>query len=178
MAEFTEIYKQSGSLCRFSPNGEYIATAVQQRLVIRDTHSLQILQLFNCTDSIQEIEWACDSDLILVASYKLGTFQVWSLEDEKWTAQIDEGIVGCSLVKFAPDGRHILSFSDFELRITVWSLITKEAIYLQYPKFTNRGHQFRADGSYFALAERIDLKDYISIFDTLDWTLVKVPATN
>jgi WD40 repeat protein len=173
MADFTEIYKQSGSLCFFSPNGEYVATAVQKRLVIRETHSLQIVQLYNCLDTIEEIVWAADSDLILVASYKLGSFQVFSISDETWTAQIDEGIHGCSRVEFAPDARHILSFSDYELLITIWSLITKEAMYIQYPKNIDRGHQFRSDGSYFCLLERIDGNDVISIFDTVDWTLTK-----
>jgi hypothetical protein len=117
MADFTEIYKQSGSLCYFSPNGEYIATAVQQRLVIRETNSLQIVQLYNCQDVIQDICWSNDSDLILVASYKMATFQIWSLTDESWAAQIDEGIVGCVKVQWAPDGRHILSFSNFEVKM-------------------------------------------------------------
>jgi hypothetical protein len=139
MADFTEIYKQTGSLCFFSPSGEYVATAVQQRLVIRETHSLQIVQLFNCRDTIQDIQWASDSDLILVASYKLGAFQLFSIQNEEWTAQIEEGIVGCARAYFAPDARHVLSFSDFELRITVWSLITKEAMYIQFPKFMDRG---------------------------------------
>jgi WD40 repeat protein len=174
MADFTEIYKQTGSLCFFSPNGEYVATAVQKRLVIRETHSLQIVQLFNCLDTVQEVTWSNDSDLILVASYRLASFQIFSLQDESWTAQVDEGMVGCSRVEFAPDGRHVLSFSDFEVRITIWSLITKEAMYIQFPKYIDRGHQFRSDGGYFCLLERIDSKDVISIFDTVDWTLTKV----
>ncbi len=117
MADFTEVYKQTNSLCVFSPNGEYIATAVQQRLVIRESHSLQIVQLYNCTDLIQDLTWSPASDLILVASYKLGIFQVFSLEDENWTCKVDEGLVGCVKVVFSPDSRHVLSFSDFQVII-------------------------------------------------------------
>ena len=115
MADFTEIYKQSNSLCKFSPNGEYIATAVQQRLVIRQTDTLQILQLYTCLDNIQDIHWAPDSDLILCCSYRLKTFQVWSLSNDKWTAEVDEGLAGCCLVMWAPDARHVLSFSEFNV---------------------------------------------------------------
>ena len=115
MADFTEVFKQSQGLVSFSPNGEFLATAVQQRLVIRESHSLQILQLFNCTDLIQHVSWSDGSDLILVASYKLGIFQVFSLEDEEWTAKVDEGILGCSKVIWAPDSRHVLSFSDYQV---------------------------------------------------------------
>jgi hypothetical protein len=117
MADFTEIYKQSSSLCRFSPNGEFVATAVQQRLVIRQTQTLQILQLYTCLDTIQYIEWCMDSDLILVASYKLKTFQVWKLSDEKWGAEVDEGLAGLVRLLWAPDGRHVLSFSDFNVNV-------------------------------------------------------------
>ncbi|KAJ3275834.1 WD repeat-containing protein wrap73 [Terramyces sp. JEL0728] len=165
MADFTEIFKQTDRLCRFSPNGEYIATAVQQRLVVREAHSLQILSLFNCNDQIQEIQWAKDSDLLLVGSYKQAKFQIWSLHDEKWTANIEEGVVGCVKLMWAPDARH--------LRITIWSLITKKPLYMQYPKYADRGYQFRTDGYYFAMVERAEGKDYISIFDCSDWTLAK-----
>ncbi len=115
MADFTEVFKQTQGIVTYSPNGEYIATAVQQRLVIRESHSLEILQLFNCTDLIQHVSWAPGSDLIMVASYKLGIFQVFSLQDEEWTAKVDEGILGCCRVMWAPDARHILSFSEFQV---------------------------------------------------------------
>ena len=46
-------------------------------------------------------------------------------------------------------------------------------MYLQFPKYADRGYAFRSDGKYFALAERMDCKDYISIFDCSDWTMIK-----
>ncbi|KAI8896244.1 hypothetical protein BC833DRAFT_541597 [Globomyces pollinis-pini] len=173
MADFTEIYKQTGNLCKFAPDGESIAIGINQRLVIRDAHSLDILHLFNCADNIQAIEWSQDSELILVASFRLKCFQVWSLKDQNWTAKIDEGLVGCVNVVWAPDSRHILSFSEFQLRITVWSLVTKSAVFIQHPKFSDKGFQFRSDGAYFAVAESYESKDFISIYDCSDWTLTK-----
>ena len=113
--DFTELYKQTGNICRFSPNGLYLATAVQYRLVIRDADSLQILHLFNCADPIQDIQWSPDSDLILSVNYKTGCMQIWSLRDELWKAKIEEGLAGCTRVLWAPDARHILSFSDFHV---------------------------------------------------------------
>ncbi|KAI8907719.1 hypothetical protein DFJ77DRAFT_475069 [Powellomyces hirtus] len=171
--DFTELYKQSSNLCRFSPNGLYLATAVQFRVVIRDAETLQIIHLFTCTDTVQLVEWSPDSELICCASFKLGQIQVWSLKKEDWTAKIEEGVAGCVGVKWTPDSRHLLSFSDYELRITIWSLVTKEACYIQYPKYVDRGHCFRKDGRYFALAERNDCKDYISVYDCEDWSLLK-----
>ncbi|KAJ3172057.1 WD repeat-containing protein wrap73 [Geranomyces variabilis] len=171
--DFTELYKQSSNLCRFSPDGLFLATAVQYRVVIRDAETLQILHLFTCTDTVQFIEWSPDSELVCCASFKLGAIQVWSVRNEDWTAKIEEGVAGCVGVRWTPDSRHLLSFSDYELRITIWSLVTKEACYIQYPKYVDRGHCFRKDGRYFALAERNDCKDYISVYDCEDWSLLK-----
>ena len=53
--DFTEIYKQTGH-CVFSPNGLYIATAVQYRLCIRDSETLAITHLYSCTDGISEVK--------------------------------------------------------------------------------------------------------------------------
>lgn len=61
-----------------------------------------------------------------------------------------------------------------QLRLTVWSLVTKKPIYIQYPKFTDKGHAFRKDGRYFAIAERLNGKDHVGIYDTLDWSMLKV----
>ncbi|ORX48102.1 YVTN repeat-like/Quino protein amine dehydrogenase [Piromyces finnis] len=172
--DFTELYKQTSNLCIFSPNGLYIAIAVQHRLVIRDAESLQIVQLFSCIDNIQAIEWSKDSEYILCASYKLGVIQVWSLSDQEWTAKINEGVVGLTRVQWAPDGRHIISFSDFKIRISIWSLITKEVIYIQYPKFNStKGFKFRKDGNYLAVAGRKDCKDFINIYECNEWSLLK-----
>ena len=33
---------------------------------------------------------------------------------------------------------------------------------------------FRSDGRYFAVAEKNKGKEYISIYDTIDWALAKV----
>lgn len=40
--EFTETYKQSGP-CAFSPNAQFLAVAVDYRLVVRDVLSLKVL---------------------------------------------------------------------------------------------------------------------------------------
>ena len=153
--DFTEIYKLSSSsvtgattagLAAFSPNGLYLATVVQYRLVIRDAESLQILHLFTCIDTIQAIEWSVDSTLILCASYKLGVVQVWSVaEPTDWTCKLDEGWIGLVRVAFTPDGRHIMCFSDFSvgesgLRViceneSLWSLCHRDQGFCSLSKY-------------------------------------------
>uniref|UniRef100_A0A9L0RTV6 WD repeat containing, antisense to TP73 n=1 Tax=Equus caballus TaxID=9796 RepID=A0A9L0RTV6_HORSE len=72
---FSEVFKLSGLLCKFSPDGKYLASCVQYRLVVRDVNTLQILQLYTCLDQIQHIEWSADSLFILCAMYKRGLVQ-------------------------------------------------------------------------------------------------------
>nr|XP_012316411.1 WD repeat-containing protein WRAP73 isoform X2 [Aotus nancymaae] len=170
---FSEVFKLSGLLCKFSPDGKYLASCVQYRLVVRDVNTLQIVQLYTCLDQIQHIEWSADSLFILCAMYKRGLVQVWSLEQPEWHCKIDEGSAGLVASCWSPDGRHILNTTEFHLRITVWSLCTKSVSYIKYPKACLQGTTFTRDGRYMALAERRDCKDYVSIFVCSDWQLLR-----
>ncbi|CAO2590198.1 WD repeat-containing protein WRAP73 [Lemmus lemmus] len=167
---FSESFKLSGLLCRFSPDGKYLASCVQYRLVIRDGKTLQILQLYTCLDQIQHIEWSADSLFILCAMYRRGLVQVWSLEQPEWHCKIDEGSAGLVASCWSPDGRHILNTTEFHLRITVWSLCTKSVSYIKYPKACQQGITFTRDGRYLALAERRDCRDYHFDTETQDLT--------
>ncbi|KAM4871817.1 WD repeat-containing protein WRAP73 [Thomomys bottae] len=170
---FSEVFKLSNLLCSFSPNGKYLASCVQYRLVIRDVSTLQILQLYTCLDQVQHIEWSADSLFILCAMYKRGVVQVWSLEQPEWHCKIDEGSAGLVASCWSPDGRHILNTTEFHLRTTVWSLCTKSISYIKYPKACQQGISFTRDGRYLALAERRDCRDYVSIFVCSDWQLLR-----
>ncbi|XP_065791971.1 WD repeat-containing protein WRAP73 isoform X3 [Muntiacus reevesi] len=170
---FSEVFKLSSLLCKFSPDGKYLASCVQYRLVVRDASTLQILQLYTCLDQIQHLEWSADSLFILCALYKRGLVQVWSLEQPEWHCKIDEGSAGLVASCWSPDGRHILNTTEFHLRITVWSLCTKSVSYIKYPKACQQGITFTRDGRYLALAERRDCRDYVSIFVCSDWQLLR-----
>ncbi|XP_006016278.1 WD repeat-containing protein WRAP73 isoform X1 [Alligator sinensis] len=170
---FSEGFKLSGLLCKFSPDGKRLASCVQYRLIVRDVNTLQILQLYTCLDQIQYVEWSSDSLFILCAMYKRGIVQVWSLEQPDWHCKIDEGSAGLVASCWSPDGRHILNTTEFHLRITVWSLCTKSVSYIKYPKACQQGIAFTKDGHYMALAERRDCKDFISLFVCSDWQLLR-----
>uniref|UniRef100_A0A669CB34 WD repeat containing, antisense to TP73 n=1 Tax=Oreochromis niloticus TaxID=8128 RepID=A0A669CB34_ORENI len=170
---FSEVFKQSNQLCKVSPDGKYLATCVQYRLVVRDVSTLQIMHLYTCLDQISHMEWSSDSLFILCAMYKRGLVQVWSLEQPDWHCKIDEGSIGLVSSRWSPDGRHILNTTEFHLRITVWSLCTKAVSYIKYPKACQKGIDFSRDGSYMALAERRDCKDFVSIFVCDDWHLLR-----
>jgi hypothetical protein len=59
--------------------------------------------------------------------------------------------------------------------VTVWSLVTGGAIYIQYPIHPDKGYAFRKDGRYMALAERHRSKDTIGIYNVKEqFRLVRV----
>ncbi|XP_004607262.1 WD repeat-containing protein WRAP73 [Sorex araneus] len=171
--DFSEMFKVSGQLCKFSPDGKYLASCVQYRLVVRDVRSLQVLRLFACLDRVQHLEWSADSLFLLCAMYKRGLVQVWSLEQPEWHCRIDEGSAGLVASCWSPDGRHVLNTTEFHLRITVWSLCTKSVSYIKYPKACQQGIAFTLDGRHMAVAERRDCKDYVSVFVCGDWQLLR-----
>ncbi len=140
--DFTEIYKQTSSLVEFSAGAHFIATAVQDRLIIRRADSFQITRTWlidaspsatsvlmsstkgkasaaarsSSEKSISHIGWSCDSEYLLAACAKSGTVQIFKLADEEWTAHIDSGAEGLVKAEWAPDGRTVLCFSEWGVR--------------------------------------------------------------
>ncbi|KAI0808176.1 YVTN repeat-like/Quino protein amine dehydrogenase [Fomes fomentarius] len=189
--DFTEIYKQTSSLVSFSPGTHFLLTAVENRLIIRRSDSFQIARtwlvdtspsptaaaLSNAGPSslrdkqgeggawITHAGWSCDSEYVLGACAKTGVVCVYKLRDEEWSAKIEAGSEGLVKAEWAPDGRTVLCFSEWGLRVTIWSLVTGAAIYVQYPIHPDRGYAFRKDSRYFVLAERHKSKDTLGVYD-------------
>ncbi|KAK8489787.1 hypothetical protein V6N11_046854 [Hibiscus sabdariffa] len=175
--EFTEAYKHTGPCC-FSPNARYIAAAVDYRLVIRDTLSFKVVQLFSCLDKISYIEWALDSEYILCGLHKRPMIQAWSLTQPEWTCKIDEGPAGIAYARWSPDSRHILTTSEFQLRLTVWSLVNTACVHVQWPKHASKGVSFTKDGKFAAICTRRDCKDYIHLLSCHNWEIMGVFAVD
>lgn len=73
---FSESFTASRGLVAFSPDGRYIGSCSQHRVVVRDVASLQILHLHTCLDPVQQLLWSPDSLLLLTAMFKRGIVQV------------------------------------------------------------------------------------------------------
>ena len=73
---FSESFTASRGLVEFSPDGRYIGSCSQHRVVVRDAASLQILHLHTCLDPVQQLLWSPDSLLLLTAMFKRGIVQV------------------------------------------------------------------------------------------------------
>lgn len=140
--DFTEIYKQSSGLVASSPHdAQYILTAVENRLIIRRSDTFQITHTWTVEDklaagatgqkgtstvsndvggdpAITGIGWSFDSRYILACSAGRGAVNVFSLLDEDWTARIQGGVEGIVKAEWAPDGRSVVCFSDWGVRVS------------------------------------------------------------
>ncbi|KAK3157146.1 hypothetical protein QOZ80_2AG0116810 [Eleusine coracana subsp. coracana] len=173
----TDAYKHTGPVC-FSPDARFVAVAVDYRLVVRDVASLKVVQLFSCMDKISSVEWAPDSEYILCGLYKRPMVQAWSLSQPDWTCKIDEGQAGIAYARWSPDSRHILTTSEFQLRLTVWSLVNTACVHVQWPKHASRGVSFTKDGKFAAICTRRDCKDYINFLSCQSWEIMGVFAVD
>jgi hypothetical protein len=77
-----------------------------------------------------------------------------------------------SYARFSPDSRRVLTISEFNVRLTIWSLIDRSTCYISYPKYADKGLSYTSNGYFMALAERKDTKDYVGIYYVGDWTIV------
>jgi WD40 repeat protein len=135
-------------------------------------YDLQVVQLFSCLDKISYIEWANDSEYILCGLNKRPMIQAWSLTQPEWTCKIDEGPAGIAYSRWSPDSRHILTTSDFQLRLTVWSLLNTACVHVQGPKHCSKGVSFTKDGKYAVICTRCDCKDYVNLLSCHTWEIM------
>jgi hypothetical protein len=62
---------------------------------------------------ITQISWSPDSEYVFAACAKLGLVYVFRMRDEEWSAHIETGTEGLLRAEWAPDGRHVLCFSEW-----------------------------------------------------------------
>jgi len=168
---FSNSIKYSG-LSSFSPNSVYLAIAKTNSLIIYDNEELKVIQKFSFQNPISKFLWSPDSSLVLIAFYKTGICEVRSISNPKWTCTINESQSGITNCLWTPDSRKIILFNDFNVRMSIWSLVDKSTIYINSPKFNNKCLLFSENGNFMALAERNNGKDFIGIYFTGDFSLV------
>ena len=141
--DFTEIYRQSLGLVIFSPGAHFILTAVADRLIVRRADSFHVSRSWQVsslpsptvaaitpvslrppkagrhtnhitqTPIISHIGWSSDSEYVFAACAKSGSVSVFRMRDDEWSTTIDSGVEGLLRAEWAPDGRHILCFSEW-----------------------------------------------------------------
>lgn len=133
--DFTEIFKQSSGLVSFSPGAHFLLTAATDRVIIRRADTFQISRSWAIdpapsataslpsssgtfqTPTITHLAWSSDSEFVLAACAKAGVVHVFRMSDERWYTKVEAGVEGLTRAEWAPDGRHIVCFSDWAVRV-------------------------------------------------------------
>jgi hypothetical protein len=108
----------------------------------------------------------------MISVPKRNLVYVKSIDDSDWSCKIDEGIVGLGFSRWVPDSWQVITVSEFNLWLTIWSLTDKNVSYIKNPKFIDKGVSFTSNGKFMALAERENCKDSIGIYYCGDWKLM------
>ncbi|KAJ2331460.1 WD repeat-containing protein wrap73, partial [Coemansia sp. RSA 2681] len=168
----------NSNLASFSPDGKYFAVVVEHRLIVRHSDSPKTIhRVYSCAYDtapyIEEVEWSSDSAFLLTASYAMDRVDVWSLSDESWRCSIVDEVSRIESAMWVPHGRHILTFSELDLRLSIWSIEdASDRRFIQFPK-SQVPPVFHPSGDYMAVAQRHDYHDFIGLYDTGTWTMVR-----
>jgi WD40 repeat protein len=181
--EFSEQQGFYGNAFQWSKDGQqlvFCSTSNRQTYQIFDKQFAHLLHEILLPSPAQWLEWSPDSSMILFGILNKANvvmnILVYSTKNGKFVCKLEEPLPILKAI-WAPDGMHILTFSDFKLRILVWSLETKKSIQIANPKdHTSKCVAFSKDGKFVAIAERREAKDFINLFSCVKWTLLKQVA--
>lgn len=165
--QFSDIH--NGTKVAFSPDGKLIATVDRNWVRVHDTESMQLVETRTLPEECTELEWSPDGSLLLCTIPKKKSVQIWALEDLGFSCTIDEGLAGLTHAEWAGDSRHVITSSEFQLRLTIWMLEHGKAKYIKFPKYSKRGIAQSNNRKYLAVVERREHRDYIGVYRQEYW---------
>jgi WD40 repeat protein len=169
--DFSEVLPNVQTAC-FSPDNTLVALSNGTKIIVKSVSQLTNVQSYSFPEAITNMEFSPDSQYILVTMAKRGLVEARAIYEEEWAAKIEDPLIGILYARWSPDSRHILAFSDYQLKLSIYSLVDKTVQHIKHPKYVDKAISFTSDGKFMALAERRETKDYIGIYYTRDWKLV------
>ena len=160
------------STALFSPDNQLMAVTNGTKIILKSLPHLNNIQVFSFPDQVNHMEFSPDSKHILVVMSKKNMLEARSVAEEDWLCKIEDNLAGIVFARWTPASRHIITFSDFQLKASIYSLADKNVYYIKNPKYPDKGLTFSNDGKFMALAERRDAKDYIGIYYCGSWKLL------
>jgi len=173
--QFSEPAPVSAFLARWDPAGTTLAVAVGSTVTLWRGDASGKLRTFACGDEVTQIEWSPNGQMVLCGMYKTSQIKVFHRDADGPLAHIDETAAGCVRAMWSPASDAVLAFTDYELRISVWWFLDgtgTQGIVEAAGRRREKGVSFH--GVHAAVAERRDAKDYLGIYDTRTWRLLRV----
>ena len=135
----------------FSACGSYVASCVGFRCVVRDAKSLRVVSVLSFLDRVREFSFSEDGKMIMAILTDRPVVQVMRISEAnaaevttaggevglrgidadvdadaasgtEWSCKINEGAAGLASAFWCPDGEHVITVADFNIRMAVWSL--------------------------------------------------------
>ena len=131
---FSDYFSQTGSLVKYQISGDLVAVAKNFEVTVLETNSLRVMQKYEFIDIVSHLEWSPDGVYLLIGISKRAQAFVRSMAEPDWNCKIDEGLAGMVNCLWAPTSRHVITVSEFNVRLTVWSMVDKSVQYIQCPK--------------------------------------------
>ena len=147
----SEVYAYQGPQPVYSPDGRFIASAQDFRVVIRELERLSAVEVISCLDKVRRLAWCARSSHLLCCLADRA--QIWSTKAREWTCKIDEGQAGVQHCCWSTDGQHLLIVAQAQIRTTIYTLATRTSRVLPGPKYGDKGIAFSPDSLLLALAE-------------------------
>ena len=174
MLTFSNKRKYSGHIA-FSSDSNFFAISKGVQLVVYSTQLLKPIKIYTFIDFIEDIKWSNNNNLILIGLYKRNRCEIRNIQNDNYLCTIDEGFQGISNSLFSPNSIHVLTINENVTKLTIRSLENKSALFINLPKFSQKGITFSSQGkgNFMALAERKDIKDIIGIYYITKWTCIR-----
>lgn len=107
---------------------------------------------------------APSSHCVLLADEE--TVRVFDIEDPAWQATINgaaSNLGKIASVAFGHSCNEVLVFSDFGLKVTIWSLVTSRGVEIRDPKYNAACYDYRRQTGHLALLTRPGALDTLMI---------------
>ena len=112
------------------------------------------------------------------------TVRIFDLNDTDWSARIDKAAAHLGRiadVTFGHTSDEVLVFSDFGIKVTIWSIVTRRGVEIRDPKYANQCYSFRPRTGHLAVLTRPVAQDILMLLNPGDHSLahsVELPTVD
>ena len=179
-----------------SPDGSLIATLQSSHLLVSSSHNHEIVRkLAVPSDFITRcrfLRWYRTNALTGDAAKEQGikhreqirriliadndVVRVYDVDDPKWHSTIDKAssnFARVAEVAFGYTADEVFVFSDFGVKLTIWSLLTSRGVEIRDPKYAVKCYHHRPGTGHLAILTRPAAQDVLMLLEPGSHALVK-----
>lgn len=179
-----------------SPGGGLIATLQQSRLIISSSHNREIVRKFPLPQDFiprcRFLRWYKINGPTKDATKEQGNehceqlgrilladedaIRIYDINDPTWHAVIDKAASNLGRivdVDFGHSKDEVVVFSDFGVKLTIWSLLTSRGIEIRDPKYLIKCYHHRPRTGHLAILTRPAAQDVLMLLQPGGHDLIK-----